>query len=565
MTTFHGDLSIGDIFNLTIYRPWEFDATSPIRSVVPLYLMYGLPLALLRLSAKVGAITTVTGYMVLIVSRLAVVIASFGVDLCVYRMSAAARLSSRYGSALLVASSYVTLVYYSRTFSNTLEAFLFALLLYQTMQYSDKLSDQDKTKHTMSESGCKDLCPDDKPFQRSDSFAVALTIVTGVFNRPTFVFYALIPYLCWLQTDQIFGQFSEMTAVLRRAVKSGVSVMFISLLFIFGDSLYHGRMSLERGALIGDLREKGILEFVTTNLTVTPYNFAAYNLQPKNLAEHGVHLRITHVAVNVQLLFGFLGAFAVVDVGHAIVRRSFPKHPSSTALLASYTVPLLLLSVFPHQEPRFLIPLLIPLTIVYSSRLCGPDSCRVWRWAWIVFNVLGCVFFGIFHQGGVVSAIASFQPDIIISRSVTEVNFWHTYMPPRHLFMISSADDNVQPSIVVNDLAGSTIDKLFLSLEASRQYREEQATDVFLVVPGSLHYHLICALQSHPVFTLELWHVFSPHFSGEDPPDLGIVTGRSLDFKDCHSYIDDLRAKSVMRRLFDSMSLNVYKVASSLD
>lgn len=43
----------------------------------------------------------------------------------------------------------------------------------------------------------------------------------------------------------------------------------------------------------------------------------------------------------------------------------------------SFIAPLLLLSIFPHQEPRFLTPLLIPLVFLYSHLICDfEEECK---------------------------------------------------------------------------------------------------------------------------------------------------------------------------------------------
>lgn len=78
-------------------------------------------------------------------------------------------------------------------------------------------------------------------------------------------------------------------------------------------------------------------------------------MNPKNLELHGTHARYIHSLVNMPLLFGP----AVLAVCFKVKARFLPT--------AGIVVPLTLLSIAPHQEARFLLPLIMPLSILASD------------------------------------------------------------------------------------------------------------------------------------------------------------------------------------------------------
>ena len=112
----------GDVFHMNTLRTWEFNSSFPIRSVVPIYLTSGIPLLLLKLILSCFSGWLPSAYSVLIVPRIFMLILSFTVDFHVYKMASCLG-SDRVGASWIVASSYVAVVYYTRTFSNALESF----------------------------------------------------------------------------------------------------------------------------------------------------------------------------------------------------------------------------------------------------------------------------------------------------------------------------------------------------------------------------------------------------------------------------------------------------------
>lgn len=144
-------LFIGDMFDIEVTRAWEFNATFPLRSVTLLYFVVGIPYSCLKYVSPFISlwfdINIRTPYMLLVLPRLFACMLSFVSDYSMYKICYL--YGQNYRARLLtLASSYVTLVYGTRTFTNTTEMALNSLLLY-IVAYCMHRSDQVRTTNTV--------------------------------------------------------------------------------------------------------------------------------------------------------------------------------------------------------------------------------------------------------------------------------------------------------------------------------------------------------------------------------------------------------------------------------
>jgi phosphatidylinositol glycan class Z len=58
----------------------------------------------------------------------------------------------------------------------------------------------------------------------------------------------------------------------------------------------------------------------------------------------------------------------------------------------------------PHQEARFLCPLLVPLILIYTYR--QPKLSASFWTAWFLFNIITTYVFGVVHQGGLIPTMS---------------------------------------------------------------------------------------------------------------------------------------------------------------
>ncbi len=208
-------------------------------------------------------------------------------------------------------------------------------------------------------------------------------------------------------------------------------------------------------------------------LVATPLRLLLYNMDPAALALHGIHPRWLHLLVNIPMLFAPLLVLWLAlacarkeeqdmrdarDMRDAVnnaqprvsprvsqcdgvrsEQREEQQTYKSTLDLLFWTglilliVPLLLLSTSPHQEPRFLLPLLFPLVLIIVSysphhylltafTAFIPDDAHYPHHRqrrhrrhhaaailifFLLFNSILVILFGYLHQGGVVSSLLS--------------------------------------------------------------------------------------------------------------------------------------------------------------
>lgn len=191
-------------------------------------------------------------------------------------------------------------------------------------------------------------------------------------------------------------------------------------------------------------------------------NNLRYNASSVNLANHGIHPYYQHVLANLPQLLG---------PAYPLLFFSFRK----TYRLASAISGVLLLSVFPHQEARFLLPA-VPL--ILSSIRLPKRSIRTWIAVWVVFNVVMGFLMGVFHQGGVVPV----QMFLAKQDHVTHAFWWKTYSPPIWLLNGRNAD------MVTKDLRGMSGDRMveeLLAVTSCADAGPNRKESVVLVAPRS--------------------------------------------------------------------------------
>lgn len=127
----------GQIFSYPVRLTWEFTSEHPIRSVFPLWPVYGLPMLLLRWlwlgNGHDGDVAPITVFWSL---RVLMFILSFVLqDWALHELVPSPR--HRRVAVLLLASSYVTWTFQMHTFSNSIETLVVAWSLVLTERILD--------------------------------------------------------------------------------------------------------------------------------------------------------------------------------------------------------------------------------------------------------------------------------------------------------------------------------------------------------------------------------------------------------------------------------------------
>ena len=208
---------------------------------------------------------------------------------------------------------------------------------------------------------------------------------------------------------------------------------------------------------------------ILTNPTITPLNSFRYNASTSNLAIHGLHPWYQHLVASLPILLG--PALLLLS---STIKNSRLELPEISAVTGT-----IFLSAIPHQEPRFLLPV-VPL-ILSSIRL--PRSRRhrrTWLAAWAGFNIILGVLMGIYHQGGVIPAQTwlGHQQHSEQGTLVSENFWWRTYSPPVYIAGHSTAKTTDLMGIPFHEMQATVIKALSEECGAS-------SAKVRIVAPAS--------------------------------------------------------------------------------
>jgi len=392
----------------------------------------GLPMLLIRMSG-----IEPHGWVVFVATRLHVCFLSLLVDMVVYRL---------YGQSALYAlrGSWISIVFFSRPFSNTIETICLALVLYAAHE--------------------------------SRAFWFGVVSAFGCFARITFPafgipvgFYALFRKYDFVMQAQSKGKKIGLIYEMAKYLTSICGGLGLGLIIHLGiDSAFVASVS-------------GVCHNFTFTLAgykfvLAPLNNLIYNMNPVNLAQHGLHPRYIHVLVNMQLLFSPIWVMSLF------------RWKQLQVLTGVVLLGLIVLSVAPHQEPRFLLPLVVPVsvsmgTLVYTNK-------RV-RLVWVLFNLALALFYGVVHQAGVVPSLLSIQSRECIAT-------YETYSGPRFLL-----GGNLH---TLRDFGGSDPHDV-----RSIMSKAVECQRWLVVLPGSV-------LSDLNLNGTKALYTFCPHFSGERPP-----------------------------------------------
>ena len=483
-------------------------------------------------------------YFLVTIPRVVMVLLSFISDYFIYKICRINGLRP-WSTLLIFSSSHIMLTFMTRTFSNTYELILFTILLYLVSdsmnltnhfireeielekQYKEATYTLEKIKIFKKQKKI--------PLHKyNHSLWIGGLFSLGMFNRPTFILYAVVPMFFWMQRG-MFLKKVRLAEFHLRMTSLLPSFSLISFLLVLSDSLFYGSSSiwkLEMGKIV-----------------MTPLNFIVYNMDQSNLAGHGLHPWYLHAAVNVPILFNVLGLGGLYLMSRAmvvVVGSSWITKPDlfnfNGLAIFSFAFPLMTLSLTPHQEPRFLLPLLVPLVLLLGPFLLRREGfwAKVWRSIWYSANIVCILLFGFLHQGGIYSAQNFFHQYIHQHRpslTNTHIIYFHTYMPPMSLLTLPDRSISITnangtryrrgQSVFIEDMAGAPWDDLELRCKQlmdearTKWQRTKVQTQVFSVVPGTLTSRMDQMFLQHPSVRWIPVRKCYPHLSMEDPPYFG--------------------------------------------
>ncbi|MCJ1406309.1 alpha 1,2 mannosyltransferase [Ptychographa xylographoides] len=220
-----------------------------------------------------------------------------------------------------------------------------------------------------------------------------------------------------------------------------------------------------------------------------PLRSLLYNLSTTNLSTHGLHPRYTHILINLPLLLG--------PVIPLLLSPPYSPH------LISPVIATAILSLIPHQEPRFLLPV-IPLLLSCTKLPTSRRWTRVFVGTWVCFNLLLAILMGVYHQGGVVPmqiwlgehfnnqvpdrhANTPIEALHIHQRHPTgiDVLWWRTYSPPIWLLDGKAETTSTGAGIRTIDLMGIPFAQFIAKMEERTGSCDGETRDIIVVAPRS--------------------------------------------------------------------------------
>lgn len=228
-------------------------------------------------------------------------------------------------------------------------------------------------------------------------------------------------------------------------------------------------------------------------------------------------------------------------------------------MMLSYIAPLALLSIFPHQEPRFLIPLILPLVYLYTATIfpetdnvlvkvehtTNEKTCKsqasnrqayVVLRLWLTINIIFILFFGFVHQGGVFQVANFLSKDMKRDYKRSEYNIItsHIYSIPECFFLQKSSQTwyrqnknfSLPRRLYLYEEGSKDLNMLLNDIRVIINYKEDKQSlknishyKVFLVIPSSLDDKLQ-NFVSNQNLKFKRIVTFYPHISTEAFPDL---------------------------------------------
>lgn len=451
------------VFNFSTNLPWEFTLDQPARSFGPLYLIYGPTLYLIKWLGL-----ELTPLQIWYLVRLQNTILGWLItDACIYKLMPTK--PERIKAVLFILTSYITLTYQSHLFSNSVET----ILLLMCVTLIDDLR----------------YCTNHKLESKLNLFYLGIISSIGIFNRVTFPAFLVLP--SWFIVKYLWIHKAQ------------------ALILIFGFMIPTIAFILVDTAEFSD-------SIAPLGYVITPLNNLLYNSNFENLSKHGIHPRYTHILINLPQIVGPSGLLFLVFYK---LRDSYWK----TVPFLTCVSGLLVLSLVPHQELRFLVPLLPLLCCSFDLRkykkldldksvadkslketekslLVRKDKSsivNVLMFGWYLFNILMAILMGIYHQGGVIPVLDHLH-------TTKEDDFiqvwWRTYSPPNWMLgeinttVVTLNDENFNYNVsglkgnYIFDTMGSDLDKVKKLLSDLEEQRSQKISLITPVSSYNIHF-----------------------------------------------------------------------------
>lgn len=281
----------------------------------------------------------------------------------------------------------------------------------------------------------------------------------------------------------------------------------------------------------------------------------------------------------------------------SLTKSKYSYLPSIRSIKGLMTVstilPLTLLSFVPHQEPRFIIPLLLPLVYLYAPKILQEKESGVIKAestsfksvkvkkttkflysTWLTINLILTVFYGYLHQGGVVSAMSQLS-DVAkkYDRSV-DIHLFstHNYMLPQFLLLQRKTTLKIEDFVSdveaykkrfhVYDEGSKDLEFVVKKMKVvyNAQKMSYKKFKIFLLIPNSLSWD-IDKLVGGTNLGLKRVSVFYPHLVVEVLPKIGMYYVDLFKISNFNIFCDFDSLKVFVAKLVEFFGLCLYEVS----
>lgn len=525
------DIVGGNYFQSKVNPVWEFNTDKPIRCML-------IPNLLNTIAFKLATLiqSKPSAYLLIVAPKLIYTLLSFIIDISLYK------LCQYYSSrglwylpiSIIFQSSFVCLGCLTRTLSNTPEVVLFSLLLVvvcQTIRPTFRILFVTPTRSTPVNERIKTST------QLTSSCLVGILITIGTFNRPTFPCFAFVPSIYWIMQSLKRNSYDKTLTIQRVIIPLTLSAILIAIPISAYDTYYYNTTidyhSLFKNLFTNliDYRFDKIYLELKSHWILTPYNFIMYNTNVNNLTKYGLHQPYTHMLFNVPFAFNilgllFYGKLIQLLLGSGYYRLIFSSHRVYALMLLSSLTSIILLSFIPHQEFRFLLPLIVPLVYAFAFNIYASNKLLS---LWFIINLILIYFYTSIHQSGVIRASLDLGPILksqqLISPeedselSVVNVVAMRCYLVPTYQWNIPKDDYRFE-----FDLQDTFADFNTSLVRKIEKVLFEQANNpiysykLYVMLPKIYEQELYDYLKNQDIITTKLETIkqYSFHFSGED-------------------------------------------------
>lgn len=263
----------------------------------------------------------------------------------------------------------------------------------------------------------------------------------------------------------------------------------------------------------------------------------------------------------VRKLSNFCSLFSVF---RGVQRKwsDLPRVQSIIGLMtSSFIIPILVLSLFPHQEARFLIPVTLPIIFLHSQRIrhvsgieqkCNENGTifkgkfshgsrgSLLLTLWYFINIILTIFFGFLHQGGMYALSTHLAGELQVKSQLTTLHLVtsHTYSLPLFFLQLRNSKRSLfsrqtgrryrlARQFYSYEMGSAPLEDVHMKLQALLDMCElkkhEKRLDyrLYLALPASLvdQFH-VTTPNSTLAFEYSVEKVFYPHVSTEALPDV---------------------------------------------